>query len=144
MNASLQSIRLDAPLELTRQIGQGGMSVVYEGRLVGAQGFDKKVAVKMLLEKTAADPRFLKLLTEEAKLVADLVHENIVQTYYLGQRTDGIPYIVMEYADGISLHDFMAGHAARGTRMPEALAVHIASRVARGQPTPMPSAAIPA
>jgi len=132
MNAPLQTIRLDAPLELTRQIGQGGMSVVYEGRLVGAQGFDKKVAVKMLLEKTAADPRFLKLLTEEAKLVADLVHENIVQTYYLGQRADGIPYIVMEYADGISLHDFIAAHAARGTRIPEALAVHIASRVARG------------
>lgn len=132
MAAPLRTILLAAPLELNRVIGQGGMSIVYEGRLVGAQGFDKRVAVKMLLEKTAEDPRFLKLLTEEAKLVADLVHENIVQTYHLGQLDDGIPYIVMEYADGISLHDFMAGHMERGTRIPEALAVHMASRIARG------------
>lgn len=132
MDASLPTIMLTAPLELTRVIGRGGMSVVYEGRLVGVQGFDKKVAVKMMLEKTAGDPRFLKLLTEEAKLVADLVHENIVQTYHLGQMDAGIPYIVMEYADGISLHDFMTEHERRGTKIPEALAVHIASRIARG------------
>ena len=132
MDTSLPTILLTAPLELTRVIGRGGMSVVYEGRLVGVQGFDKKVAVKMMLEKTAGDPRFLKLLTEEAKLVADLVHENIVQTYHLGQMDAGIPYIVMEYADGISLHDFMTEHERRGTKIPEALAVHIASRIARG------------
>lgn len=108
------------------------MSVVYEGRLMGVAGFEKKVAVKSLLSSKGLSQRFKDLVVEEAKLVANLVHENIVQIYQLDQLRDQSMYIIMEHVHGLSLADLMAMHVESGKRLPEALAVHIASRIARG------------
>ncbi|MEK7412629.1 MAG: serine/threonine-protein kinase, partial [Planctomycetota bacterium] len=49
------------------------------------------------------------LFVGEAKLVADLIHENVLQVYQLGQ-TKGVYYIVMEYAHGKNLADFIRAH----------------------------------
>ncbi len=117
---------------LLRKIGQGGMSIVYEGLKLGVDGFEKNVAVKMLLDRWMDDPRFLKLFVDEAKLVSDLVHENIVQIYQLGRIKDGPYYIVMEYVEGLALRAIMDYHLDREKYIPTELAVHIASRIARG------------
>jgi serine/threonine protein kinase len=119
-------------ITLTRKVAQGGMGAIYEGRLKGAEGFEKKVAVKTLLDRWGNDARFMELFVAEAKLVSDLVHENIVQIYQLGRRAAGGFYIVMEFVDGLPLRKFLDRHIERGERIPEALAVHIASRIARG------------
>lgn len=132
MTAGLGEIEDRWNIALTRKIAQGGMSVVYEGALRGCEGFEKKVAVKMLRDQWTRDARFMKLFIGEAKLVSDLVHENIVQIYQLGRIPDEAYYIVMEFVEGLPLRRFMDYHLQTGRPVPEPLAIHIASRIARG------------
>ncbi len=117
---------------LTRKIAEGGMSVVYEGELRGCEGFRKKVAVKMLRPQWTSEKHFMDLFLDEARLVSDLVHENIVQIYQLNNAGDSEYYIVMELVNGLPLHDFIGYHRENKLHVPEPLAVHIASRIARG------------
>ncbi len=119
-------------IALVRKLAQGGMGAVYEGILAGADGFEKRVAVKTLLDRFTRDARFMELFVAEAKLVSDLVHENIVQIYQLGRREDGGYYIVMELVEGLPLRAFLDRHIQQRRRIPGPLAVHIASRIARG------------
>ena len=116
----------------TRMISRGGMGIVYEASMLGREGFAKRVAVKMLRKKWSDNRRFINLLVAEAKLVSNLVHENIVQMYLLGRLPDGRDYMVMEYVEGISLFELMLRHWEKRTRIPPPLGIHICSRVARG------------
>jgi serine/threonine-protein kinase len=118
-------------LLITRPIASGGMGAVYEAQLRGVAGFSKTVAVKTIRERFARDSEFVRLFIGEAKLVADLVHENIVQVYDLG--ADGDRYfIVMEFVEGINLEQFMSHHREREEQVPVELGAFIASRVCRG------------
>ncbi len=114
-----------------REIARGGMGSVYEALQLGTGGFSKRVAVKTLLPRLSEDNRFVAMFMDEARLVADLVHENIVQIYQLERNRDGY-FIVMEFVQGVSLHDFIEFHRVTGDNIPEELAVFIASRIARG------------
>jgi serine/threonine-protein kinase len=67
----------------------------------------------------------------EAKLVANLVHQNIVQIYKLGKIGNTF-YIAMEYVLGINLQEFMNRHIELGLKVPIDLAAFILSRVCRG------------
>lgn len=116
--------------EIVRLIAEGGMGAVFEAKKIGEAGFEKVVALKMLLPKYSADPVFIGNFIREAKLVANLIHENIVQIYQLSRCPEGY-YFVMEFVDGISLHDFVEFHRRVGRRLPVNLAVFIASRAAR-------------
>lgn len=116
---------------IIRRIASGGMGVVSEALLVGAVDFQKTVAVKTILERFAADAEFVRMFIGEAKLVANLVHENIVQVYDLGL-SDGRYYIVMEYVDGLNLETYIRTHIDRGAPLPIELGAFIASRVCRG------------
>lgn len=117
--------------KIVRQIAKGGMGTVYEALQQGANGFEKRVAIKTLLPRLSTSSRFVDMFIDEAKLVADLVHENIVQIYQLGESEFGY-YIVMEYVHGLSLADFIHFHSAAGIGLPRELAVFITSRIARG------------
>jgi serine/threonine-protein kinase len=116
---------------LGRCLGAGGMGSVYEATQIGAEGFTKQVAIKLINKAIAAKPEFLKNFVGEAKLVAQLVHTNIVQTYQLGMSDDG-PFIVMELVQGTDLLNLMGAHGARGIHIPTELCVFIASRICRG------------
>jgi serine/threonine protein kinase len=86
----------------------------------------------MLLRQWSENERFMHLFRAEAKLVSDLVHENIVQIYQLGRAPNGAYYIIMEYVQGLPLGDFIHHHRRRCETIPRPLAVHIVSRIARG------------
>ena len=115
---------------LVRKIAEGGMGTVYEAILHGAQGFEKVVAIKSIRQTLTSDPAFIELFVGEAKLVADLVHQNIIQTYQLG-RSGSLWYMALEYVDGVNLAELERRHADRGTRIPVEIGVYVASRVAR-------------
>ncbi len=117
--------------EIIRKIGEGGMGSVYKARLKGVDGFEKIVAIKTLVDQYTGDKRFVERFIEEAKLVANLIHENIVQIYQLDRVKAGY-YFVLEFVDGISLHDFMEFHRKAKLTLPPKLAVFIVSRIARG------------
>ena len=116
---------------LVRKIADGGMGSIYEAVLSGSEGFEKTVAVKTIREQFTGDADFVDLFIGEAKLVADLVHQNIVQIYKLG-KIGSTYYIAMEYVHGINLQEFLNHHRERGLRIPVDLAAFIVSRVCRG------------
>jgi serine/threonine-protein kinase len=117
--------------EMVRQIAEGGMGVVYEAHQHGAGQFRKTVAVKLIREEYSAIPEFQKNFIGEARLVADLIHTNIVQTYHLG-RIGGQYFMVMEYVGGQNVEQFIERHRRLERPVPIDLAAFIVSRVARG------------
>lgn len=129
--ASLFSIRGEHRYEVVRKIFEGGMGIVYEAEQHGARNFVKRVAIKVIRQNFATQKEFIENFIGEAKLVADLIHTNIVQTYQLGE-LNGIYYIAMEYINGVNLEQFMQHVADKKKKLPLELAVFIASRVCRG------------
>jgi serine/threonine-protein kinase len=89
------------PYELVREIGRGGMSVVYEAR---QKGLDRSVAVKMILAGHLASPELVRRFQAEAKAAARLRHSNIVHIHDVGQ-FHGQDFFAMEYIEGQSLAD---------------------------------------
>ncbi len=116
---------------LKRRIAKGGMGAIYEAEQIGAEGFIKKVAIKTILPTFAEKESFVSSFVGEAKLVANLVHQNIVQIHHLGRHDKGY-FIAMEYIDGINLTDFMIMHRRLNLRVPVDVAVFIISRICRG------------
>jgi serine/threonine-protein kinase len=104
------------------QLGRGGMADVFVCRLQGIGGFDKEVVLKRIIPERAGDPHFVKMFLDEARLVANLNHPNIVQVFEIGEQ-DGIPFMAMEYVRGLTLgmiireahrkNKLHHGHAAR-------------------------------
>ena len=92
------------PYQLLREIGRGGMGVVYEAR---QKGLDRSVAVKMILAGHLASPEMVRRFQSEAKAAARLHHSNIVHIHDVGQ-VQGQDYFAMEYIDGRSLADQIA------------------------------------
>ena len=119
--------------ELIRKIAEGLVwGVVYEARQYGARDFTKTVAIKLIKEGFLDQPHVSQEnFIGEAKLVANLIHTNIVQTYHLGEANDKC-YIAMEYIRGMNLDQFLQLIDANGRSLPPELAVFIASRIARG------------
>ncbi|OHB75227.1 MAG: hypothetical protein A2Z34_01760, partial [Planctomycetes bacterium RBG_16_59_8] len=116
---------------LIRKLAVGGMGSVYEAVLYGAEGFQKTVAIKTIKERFTDDREFVELFIGEAKLVADLVHQNIVQIYQLG-KMEKLYFIAMEYIQGVTLQEFMNKHMELGKRVPLELGIFAISRVCRG------------
>jgi serine/threonine protein kinase len=129
--ASLFSIRGEQRYEVVRKISEGGMGIVYDAEQHGAQNFVKRVAIKVVRQNYAKQKDFIENFIGEAKLVADLIHTNIVQTYHLGE-LNGIYYIAMEYINGVNLEQFTHQLSEKKKRLPVEIAVFIASRVCRG------------
>src|SRR5437762_11307419 len=126
--AELSVISETKNYRLTRRLAEGGMGAVYEAQQFGAEGFEKTVAIKTILESFSTNAEFVRLFIGEAKLVADLVHENIVQVYHLG-KAGSIYYIALEFVEGINMEHFIDYHIDRGVELPIELGAFIISRV---------------
>ena len=131
VSAPLKHIFNEIHYEMVRKIAEGGMGYVYEACQRGAGQFRKTVAVKLIREEYSTIPEFQNNFIGEARLVADLVHTNIVQTYHLGM-IGGQYFMVMEFVNGVNLEQFLERHIALGKSIPVDLAAFIVSRIARG------------
>src|SRR6266700_4708930 len=114
--------------KMSKLIAEGGMGAVYEAQQFGDDGFQKTVAIKTILESFSTNPEFVRLFIGEAKLVADLVHENIVQVYHLG-KSGNIYYIALEFVDGLNLESFIDYHINSEKVLRFELGASIISRV---------------
>ena len=110
---------------LKYRIGSGGMAEVFEGTVVGAAGFEKKVAVKSILPAYASNSSLVALLIEEARIATVLNHANIVQVMDFGRIGDRY-FIVMEYVDGANLEQILDSARQKDMSMPIELACLIA------------------
>src|SRR5258708_14716555 len=128
---ALFTIQNDFRYEIVRKIFEGGMGIVYEAEQKGTREFVKRIAIKVVRQNYADQKQFIENFIGEAKLVAALIHTNIVQTYHLGE-TRGISFIAMELIRGVNLEQFAQQLADKRRVLPRELAVFIVSRIARG------------
>lgn len=82
-------------------IAQGGMGAVYKARQLS---LDRDVAIKVLPIELGKDADFRESFITEAKAMARLNHPNLLGVFDYGD-VEGMPYIVMEYVEGGSLHE---------------------------------------
>jgi serine/threonine-protein kinase len=100
---------------LCDEIAAGGMATVHFGRLLGAAGFSRTVAIKRLHPQFARDPDFVAMFVDEARLAARIRHPNVVPTLDV-VATEGELFLVMDYVPGESLSRLQRG--ARGGVIP--------------------------
>ncbi len=91
--------------EILGELGRGGMGVVYKAKQLG---LNRLVALKMILSGEHAGTAEMARFRAEAEAVARLQHTNIVQIYEIGEQ-DGRPFFSLEYVDGGSLAQRLAG-----------------------------------
>jgi serine/threonine protein kinase len=116
--------------QLLVAVARGGMGQVWLGRLQGARGFNKLVAVKTLLPEEGDRPKLEAMLAEEARIASLIHHANVVHTTELGEQ-DGVLYLVMEWVDGEPL-GFLVSRAEERGGMPRSVAVQLISQVLEG------------
>jgi len=89
--------------EISRQIGAGGMGMVYEGT---DRSLGRRVAIKKMREELRLNARERDRFIIEAKTVASLHHPNIVDIYAIAEEGEDV-YLVFEYVEGKTVHDLV-------------------------------------
>src|SRR5438445_172704 len=114
----------DERYKILRKLGAGGMANVY---LAEDQELGRRVAIKILDDRHAADEQFVERFRREAKNAAALSHQNIVSIYDRGE-AEGTYYIAMEFLDGRSLKELII---TRGPA-PVSIAIDYARQILAG------------
>ena len=99
---------------LFREVAHGGMATVHLGRLRGAGGFARTVAIKRLHPPFARDPEFVAMFFDEARLAARIQHPNVVSVLDV-VASDRELFLVMEYVHGEGLSRLLKRTRAAGT-----------------------------
>lgn len=105
-----QERRLAGRYELLEPSGTGGMATVWRARTHGEAGFSRTVAIKRMLPNVAESAEFAAMFVEEGRVVADLLHPNIVQVLDFAKDEHGGHFIVMEWVDGLDLLTWTTAH----------------------------------
>ena len=113
-----------------KKIAAGGFGTVYLAEQIGAESFNKIVAIKMVRAEMLQKKRNLELFIGEAKLTADLVHENIIQVYQL-EKFESRYFIVMEYVNGKTLSQIQSRLRKVKQDIDAEMGAFITSRVCR-------------
>lgn len=98
-------------------IARGGMATVHLGRLAGIAGFSRTVAIKRLHAQHAADPEFVAMFLDEARLVARVKHPNVVAVLDV-IASQGELLIVMDYVEGESVARLWQSAVTAGVPIP--------------------------
>jgi serine/threonine protein kinase len=88
---------------IEKKLGQGGMGVVYLGR--DRRLMDKRVVVKILLGEFVGNEWTIRKFLQEKEALTRANHPGIVGILDAGELPGGQPFLVMEYIDGVTLHD---------------------------------------
>ncbi len=109
---------------VVRKIGEGGMGAVYEAR---HEGVGRRVAVKCLHARFAADPHVVARFHREALASNAVQNEHIVDVYDMDRFPDGSPFLAMEFLEGREL----AAVLKHDGPLPASRVVHVMSQVCR-------------
>ncbi|MGD8895806.1 MAG: protein kinase [Acidobacteriota bacterium] len=111
--------------EILHSVGKGGMGVVYRAR---DRQLDEEVALKLLrAEAIAKDPSLLDRFKREVKHARRITHHNVLRTHDFGE-ADGVPFISMEYLEGVTLKQLVRSRGA----LPLGVALNFAKQMCRG------------
>jgi serine/threonine-protein kinase len=98
------------PYEVVRELGRGGMGAVYLARRADQQ-YEKLVAIKVVQAGQETD-EMLRRFRQERQILAGLDHPNIAKLLDGGTTTEGLPYFVMDYVEGLPIDQYCERHAS--------------------------------
>ena len=120
---------------LSYQIASGGMATVYLGRVHGAAGFNRPVAIKRIHPHLAKRPEFVAMFLDEARIASRISHPNVCSIFDFGE-VDGSYFMAMEYLVGVPLARLIAAVGRRpdvlGSARWRALSARIVADAAEG------------
>jgi eukaryotic-like serine/threonine-protein kinase len=117
--------------QLLELLGRGGMADVYSACRTDVAGPRTRYALKLLQRKWSMDPQLRAMFDSEARLTTGLNHPNLVKVYEAGEHL-GVPFMVMEYVDGVSCAKVLRTVASRAERFPAGAALVICAEVLKG------------
>ncbi|AGC41401.1 serine/threonine protein kinase [Myxococcus stipitatus DSM 14675] len=117
--------------QLIRKLATGGMAEVFLAKAEGPGGFEKTLVLKRILPHLVEDPSFVEMFLEEAKLVAQLNHPNVVQIFDFGE-SEGTFFLAMELIDGPNLRRWRRQADSRGVFLPPNLCAKVVAHAAEG------------
>jgi len=94
--------------EILRELGRGGMGVVYLARRTDG-AYPRQIALKVL-RPDYAGPDVVNRFRQEQRILASLDHPNVARLLDGGKTPDGLPYYVMEYVEGVPIHEYCDRH----------------------------------
>jgi serine/threonine-protein kinase len=117
--------------ELVELAGRGGMADVWRGRVRGDSGFVRDVAIKQMHQNLAAQPPYVAMFVEEARIGSMLQSPNVAEVHDFVQ-DKGNYYMVLEWIDGVDLGTWIRWHAARNEPTRWELVAAVAVGILRG------------
>jgi serine/threonine protein kinase len=121
---SLLGARIDGRYTVLRELGRGGMGVVYEGV---HDDLGRPVAIKVLNLAWASDPTAVARFLREARTASSFSHPNIVDVTDLGRLPDGRPYLIMPKITGTDLAAMLTENGAQPAKRVAQLLVGVAA-----------------
>lgn len=116
------------PYEITGKIAAGGMATVYAAQLERPGGFARPVALKVIHRHLLDVPKTRERFIDEARFASRVRHPNVVCTVDVGEE-GGLPYLVLERIDGLTLRQLQQHH---GRPLPPAVAARVVADAACG------------
>ncbi len=116
---------------MLKHIASGGMADVLLARTDGIEGFERHVVLKRIRLEHARDQRFIDMFLDEARLAANLHHQNVVQVHDIGE-AGGEYFFAMEYLHGEDVRSMLSKVAKAKTHMPLGHVVNIVASAAAG------------
>jgi eukaryotic-like serine/threonine-protein kinase len=110
--------------DLLTELGRGGMASVYLARSLGSAGFERLAAVKLLHRGLCADPDFVEMFLDEARVAARLHHPNATAITDVGAEGPQL-YMVMDYVEGDTLHAVQCAAVGLRRAVPLGIALRI-------------------
>ncbi|MFK7984690.1 MAG: serine/threonine-protein kinase [Sandaracinaceae bacterium] len=117
--------------EVVADIAHGGMAAVYAVRRKSIGGFDKVMAMKVLLPHLQSDRKFVDMFLDEARIASQMQHPNIVHSFDLGEH-EGQPFMVMEMLRGQTLSRVLKKARREGRKLPLGFLCRVLSDAAEG------------
>ncbi|HEY1549947.1 MAG TPA: serine/threonine-protein kinase [Kofleriaceae bacterium] len=112
---------------LDQRLGGGGMAEVFLGSTQGAEGFQRKVAIKRVLPGFSDNPSFAQMFVSEAQISAQLQHPNIVSVLDFDRDAENRLFLVMELVEGRDLDTLLASGV-----LPWAVTIFVIGEALRG------------
>ncbi len=123
------------PYEVLLDIGSGGMGTISLARATGDElgvgGFARLVALKRPLGTLASDPEVLQRFLDEARLLAQVHHANVVGIHQIGSDAEG-HFLVLDYIEGGTLDEMLTRGVLHRKKLPPPVVLRILSEVLAG------------
>jgi hypothetical protein len=117
------------PYRVVKLLGEGGMGFVFRGE---DEGLLRPVALKVMRPEVAADPALRYRFTREGRAAAGIKSDHVITIYQVGE-ANGVPFLAMEYLDGLNLDDWLnAWRKVKKKAIPATVVVRVAKDVLKG------------